>query len=771
MPSDAAPAPFDLAARLAQHNPRWAPADGPIGYWSAGVPIGNGDFGALLYGPPENLTLLLGKNDLWIRNNERSYFPAASYAELLRMYRAGDRAAFEALLPKGDNWADRFRPSTATNGGFFRLSLAEGSATNKLQQELHLHDATWRASFEASGLDNQWAVPPDFDLAAFASAPDEVIVLRVRRHRLPLRSMTWRLNREKHELLPDATVGCEGALAWVEQELLKGDRYALALLQAGPTPHVTQAGRSVIGETSTDTEHEVTFYLAAASQRDSRDPRALACARVTGAARKGWDALHETHRAHWAMQWERGWVTCSDAAVERPWYISNYLCASTVRPGKVSPGLQGMWIKENFPPWGADFHGNVNIQAVYMGLMGANRMEYFEPYARLYHEMRPQCQKDTHEYFGTEGARFPHAGGIEGHELAEWNWPALAASIGPSAWIARLFWWAYQHTLDREFLAEVGYPILKDVALFYAGLLKLSGKGLDARYRVEPSIYSEYYATTFDAWGTDSIYDVICMRNAFQQAADAADALTQHGDLAQQWRTLLSELPDLPANEENIWMAFPAHPKNVKVEAGSWCYPIFPGEMASAFHGSAVERRQAQATWAYARNNCKSAWCAGCPVVAAARMGDAEWAFRYASGLSKNGLSGAPAGGIMQAEHGTGMTLALNNMLLLGVEDRLVLFAGIPVTVDAAFHSLRAPGAILVSAGQSGGQVTYAAFQALHGGTVRVLNPFDPGAGKAVQLCVRHAGTGAVVGRWEKPWREVVEWTAEPGALYRLERV
>lgn len=769
MPASAAPGPFDLTAHLAQHNPRWAAAEGPISYWTNGVPLGNGDFGALIYGPPENLTLLLGKNDLWLRNNDHSYFPGASYADMLKIYRTGDRAAFEKLLPKDPDWTDQFRPSTAINGGFFRLSLAESASTNKFEQELHLQDATWRASFEAFGLDNMWAVSPDFEMDAFASAADEVLVLRVRRHRLPLRSLTWRLNREKHQLLPEATVGSEGSLAWLEQELLKGDRYTIAVLQTGPAPQLTCARRSVMGECSTDTEHEVTFYLAAASHRDSSDPRALACDRVQQAARRGWDALHETHRKQWALQWDRAWVSCADAAVERPWYISNYLCATTLRPGKVSPGLQGMWIKENFPPWCADFHGNVNIQVLYMGLMGANRMEYFEPYVRLYHEMRPQCRKDTLEYFGAEGVRYPHAGGIEGHELAEQNWPTLAVSIAPSGWIARLFWWAYRHTLDREFLAEAGYPILQDVALFYESLLKLTGKGSDGRYLLEPSIYGESNATTIDGWGTNSSYDIVSMRIAFQQAADAANALGVDEDLACRWRKLLSELPDLPANEEDIWMMWPTHPKNGKVGTGSWCYPLFPGEIASAFHGSAVERKQALATWTDAKEKCKSAWCAGCPTVAAARMGDTEWAFRYASILMKNGLTDSRQG-IMQADHGTGMSQALNNMLLLGVDDTLILFAGMPVTVDASFHSLRAPGAILVSAAQQNGQVVYAAFQALHGGVVRVLNPFDPGAGKTTRLRVCHATTHAVIAQWDVPWREKVEWVAEAGVVYRMER-
>lgn len=777
MPAAAAPCPFDLAAHLSQHDPRWTAAEGAIPDWLRGVPIGNGDFGALLYGPPENLTLLLGKNDLWLRSNDRSHFPGACYADLVKIYRNGDRAAYRDLLPKDPNWAVGFRPSTAINGGFFRLSLAEAASAGTFEQRLHLQDATWRASFRATGLDTMWGVRPDHELDAFASATDEVIVLRVRRRQLPLRSLTWRLNREQHDLLPEVSLGAEGSLAWLEQTLVKGDRYAIAVLQSGPTPHLTRGLRSVLGEISTDTDHEVIFFLAAASQRDSDDPRGLACDRVTRAARRGWDTLHDSHRQHWAADWDRSWVSCADAAVERPWYVSNYLRGSTVRPGKVSPGLQGMWIKENLPPWGADFHGNVNIQAVYMGLMAANRMDFFEPYARLYHEMRPQCRKDTREYFRTEGARYPHAGGIDGFELAEPNWPALAVSIGPSAWIAQLFWWAYQYTLDKEFLAEVAYPILKDVALFYAGLLEMSGKGQDRRYLLEPSIYSEWAADRFEGWGTNSTYDIVCMRNALQQSADAADLLGRDAEQSRGWRTILKELPDLPADAEDVWIQFPPPQEKVRVTAKSWCYPIFPGQIASAFHGSVEERRRAKATWAFAREASQGSWCAGCPTVAAALMGDAEWAVRSATipfkqglAMSRTGLSGATSGSMMQAEHGTGMTLALTSMLLLGVEDRLILFPGMPSTVDAAFHSLRGPGAILVSAEQRGGAVIHAAFQSLRGGPIRVLNPFDPGTGKTAGLRVRDAETKTVVDRYARPYREVVEWAARPGGIYHLER-
>lgn len=771
MPADAAPRAFDLPERIARHNPKWTGEAANRGYWSMGAPLGNGDFGAIIYGPPDNLTLALGKNDLWLRATDKSHFPGGSYAEIIRMYKAGDREAFKRLLPRDPSWWDTFRPSTATNGGFFRLHLAEAASTDKYSQEISLLDATWRARFQTLGLDNMWPKEDDFELTSFVSAPDEVLVLRVRRERLPLRSFTWRLNRERHQLLPAATFGGDGALVWLEQPMLKGDRYAIALLQAGVPADVTFTRRSVVGESVVEDGREAVFYLAAASHRDSGDPRDLACQRVTQAAQKGVEALHAAHKKYWAAQWERSWVSCADEKVERAWYVSNYLCGSTLRPGKVSPGLQGMWIKENFPAWSADFHGNVNIQAVYQGLMGSNRMEYFEPCARLYHEMLPQCRKDTREYFGTDGARLPHAGTIEGHEIAEWNWPALAASLGPSAWIARLFWWAYLHTSDREFLAQVAYPILKDVALYYQGLLKLSGKGPDGRWLVEPSIYSEFHATTFDGWGTDSIYDVVNMRMAFQQAADAAELLGHDAELTAAWRGIFRDLPPLPADGNGVWLHFPRHQYNGRITAGSWCYPIFPGEVASIFHGTQAERNQARATWGYARALTAGPWCGGCPTAAAARMGDAEWAMKSAAELSNSGLSGGPTGSIMQAEHGTGMALALNSMVLLAVEGTLVLFPGVPAKVDVAFHSLRTAGAVLVSAEQREGKIVHAAFQSLHGGTLRVLNPYDPVLLQCplAHVLIRRMDTNAIVTQCERQWREPVEWLAEAGVVYRME--
>ncbi|MCE9591287.1 MAG: glycoside hydrolase family 95 protein [Planctomycetes bacterium] len=783
MPGSAAPETIDIAARVARHDMKWPVAAALSGQWFGGAPLGNGDFGAMVSGPPDSLTFLLGKNDLWVRPGEPSTFPRENYAGLLDIYRRRDREAFARLMPGDPNWTDRFMPSTLTQAATLRLHLADTGNLRKLESALSLHDATWRMKFEVHGLDNMWAQDPDFEVEAFASAGYEVLGIRVTRTRLPLRSITWRLGRETHRLLPPAAFATSpwsgeagakpGVVTLLEQAMPRGDRYAVAMLQESPAVTTTIARRSVLGEVDSDDAHSMTLWLAAATHRDGESPAAAARERVEAAARAGWDAVHAEHRRHWALFWSRAWVACEDAALERPWYISNYIAGSILRPGKVSPGLQGMWCKENQPPWNADFHGNVNIQAVYQGVMGSNHVELVEPYVSLYHGMIAQCGQDTHDYFGVAGVRFPHAGGIDGQEQTELNWFPLAVSLAPSPWIARVVWWAYLHTLDREFLRDAAYPIIKGVADYVHGLLELAGKGPDGRYLLEPSIWGEWACTAFEAWGTDSSYDIAATWIGLTQAAEAAGALGVDGEAAVKWRAAAALLPDMPVDAQDMWVFWRNHPKpenNHRIAAGSFFHPVFPCEMAGAFNGPERWRRQAAATWRDASAKVCNAWCGGTPVAAAARMGDAEWAYRAASmPMAVNGMGDGATLNILQADHAPGMSLALNSMLVIGVEGLLVLFPAMPARIDIAFHSLRAPGAVLVSGRQQGGVVTHVALQILEGGEVRLLNPYGRERGAAVTVRVVRASDGKIILHADRRFRELMEWRGGAGEVYRVE--
>ncbi|MHB9132421.1 MAG: glycosyl hydrolase family 95 catalytic domain-containing protein [Armatimonadota bacterium] len=781
MPADASRFSTDLSAYLFRHNMVWTGEAGPPGFWSYGAPLGNGDFGALVYGGPENLTYVLGKTDLWVRRAERSYFPDCRYADLLRIYREEDREAFEHLY-RGDGARPYiYHGSHLTNGGIFRLHLAEPAGLVGFRQELALADATCRHTFCAPCQGFGYMDPPDFTVTSAVSVAYDVLAIHVQRRELPFGSWSWQLGREHHPALPACRVACRDNLGLLEQELLQGDGYAIAVLQADVPVRLTSAGRSVLGESVQDDTREMTLYLAVASRRDSEDPLGLACERVQRAADAGIAAVQETHRRYWSAFWERSQVYCADERAERWWYLSNYLCGSMYRPGKVSPGLQGMWVKENVPAWNADFHGNINIQSNYWGLFGSNRIELFEPYIRLYHEMLPQCQRDAQQFYGVEGARLPHAGDIDGFELADHEALTLATSLSPGGWIVQLAWWGYLYTLDREYLAEAAYPLLRETAKFYWGILQLMHKGEDGLYQIEPTVFMETTFRKFDGWGTNSLYEVPIIRMNLAQALAAAEILGVDAEWTARWRDALAALPDPSATAEGVWEAWPGrgpatggHGANVP-----FITPVFPSEQVSAFHGPAALRAQAQASWEDFRQRTPSAWCGGAPVATAARMGDAAWALQGARFPDRhtgetNGMVTDWQNVYLQADHGPGMALALNNMLLLGLDGSLILFPAMPSDVDAGFHSLRAPGAVLVSAEQRAGKVRYAAFQALHGTAMCVLNPFDPLAwdtGTQIAVRVRRADTGEQIVAGDVAFREPLRWQAVPGVVYLLEPV
>lgn len=777
MPDAYAPIMENTPARLARLNPHWTGQQGYVSNWGDGAPLGNGDFGALIYGGPENLSFVLGKNDLWLRTTERSYFPGQSFDEILGIYRRQDRNGYDRLQPADPGWWDQYRASTLIGGGWLRFHLAEAAAIKGMSQELQLHEGVWTASFEAQGLDNMWAVPPDFSLDAFCSAVDEVLVFRIRRMARPLRSFTWRLGREEHQLLPPPATDTQGALSWLEQELARGDRYAIALLQDGAPVETTATGRSVIGECA-GVESEIVWYVAAATTRDAADPLDLASERVRAAARKGYGRVRADHEKQWSAFWGRSRVAIAEPAVEQAWAVSLYLAGSTLRPGKVSPGLQGMWCRENVPAWSADFHGNINIQAIYQGLLGSNHLELFEPCASLYAGMRPQCERDTAAYFGCLGVRYPHAGSIDGHELTEPNYLALAASFAPSAWIARLFWWTFTHSGDRAFLKEEAYPMLRDVARFYRGILEKTGRGPDGRCRIEPSIWGEHECTNFNGWGRDSSYDIAAFAAGFEQAIAAAVILDCDADERAAWKELADHLPEMPVDAENIWLYFPEPtPKNRRYTHGSFFHAVFPCERVSRYHGPAPLREQALATWRHClTTGALNAWCGGAPTAAAVMMGDtaSAWA-SIKGGLRKedgscNGLPGGKSQGFFQADHGTGFAFGVNAACLFSVGGQLLLFGGIPAEVDCAFHSLRAGGPVLVSAEQKGGRVTRAAVQALADGPLTVLNPYqEAGRDSETRAAVRIRGSdGLSLDFAPDAFRSPLTWPAKAGVVYEL---
>ncbi|MBI2192772.1 MAG: glycoside hydrolase N-terminal domain-containing protein [Planctomycetes bacterium] len=721
----------DLTRRISTHDMVWGDPSGPPSSWKEGAPIGNGDFGALVYGSPDNLCLAMGKTDLWDRSSTAmSHFPHGHFEDLRQAYLKQDRQRFQEICESGP----KHPRAHVTTAGMFRLHLWDGDLLSRPQLRVSLWDGIAAWSFKPHGVEGGSPLPrykshEPTGVDILASRAYQVIAIRIHKNFSPPSAVTWEMSRSEYPPHPRPTVGRRGAVSWLRQPFSNDDAYAVAMAATGGEVQPFIAGHRIVGEIRGNETSELVVYLAIVSTRDSADPVAEACARLVAALSAGYPEILLRHQAWWHDYWRRAYVCIGDPAVEKWWYTSLYLCASTIEPGRQSPGLQGVWIKENIPAWCGDYHSNVNLQAVYWGLFGANRVAFLEPYARLLEQMAGKCRKDTHRYFQMRGIRFPHAGDPDGHEMTGGNWSHLGLNPGASSWLTQLLWQIYDYTGDREFLRGHAYPLLKEVALFFQDYLRWDEKA--GRWAIEPSVHFECRMPGFEGWGKNSLYEVTLFLGAFHRAIAAARALDADPDLAAQWEAILAQLPDFPTDPQTgSWITFEGRDERM---SGSHQYslpPVFPEELVSLWHGPEPWRQQAIATLnhpATTKSITGHAWCGGQGIREIIRMGQVDKAFeaaRWSKSDNANGLIHNWASYFVQADHGPGMCSVLTDMLVLSLGGILRLFPCFPTSVPAAFHSLRAPGGFLISAEKRGETVDYALVQSLVGNSLRLANPW-----------------------------------------------
>ncbi|MBI4474700.1 MAG: glycoside hydrolase N-terminal domain-containing protein, partial [Acidobacteria bacterium] len=713
-----------------RHDMIWGEPHGPPADWRAGAPIGNGDFGAMIYGYPDSMSFVLGKTDVWNRcNDDQSRFPGPSYAEFRKTFFDGDQARFQRIQDESKASFPSQEPHLTTCGRL-RLHLDETSDVSRGTLRTHLKDGLVSLSWAPECFGSL----PGCKATGLISREFDVMGVMIERPRGDGRQepIRWELSRGRLRDNPPPACQTEENACFLTQGFTAGGFYTIGMMALYGRWIAEGCLGSLAGVLTPNAEGDCSLLLTIVSSTDASDTVAEARRRLHAAKEAGQERILEAHRRWWEEYWLRGLASVGDLAVERWYYTSLYICGSTLRPAKQSPGTQGIWVGENFPPWSADFHTNINIQCLYWGLLTNNRLDLMEPYLRHYRDTADVARRDAREYFGMRGLRFPHGGSIGGHEITNPAWGVLGTDPCGSSWVTQLFWQYYEYTQDREFLREVAYPLLRDVAVFYAEFLVWDEQRKG--WIIAPSAHFEAKCPTFEAWGKNSLYAQAMFRGASQRAIAAAQTLGVDREHVSLWQDRLEKLSPLPCTPEGYWKAWEDH--KPCYSGHNFLMPlVFPAELVSQFHGPKEWQDQARKTWQHLRElkerSCTGgAWCGGQGVCEVIRIGDREWALRAARFPEKpdpwgtNGLTRHWNWGIAQNEHAAGMCRVLADMLLLSLDGIIHLFAGIPDEVAARFHSLRAPGAFLVSAEKRGPQPDYVLVRSLAGGDLRIENPW-----------------------------------------------
>lgn len=161
--------------------------------------------------------------------------------------------------------------------------------------------------------------------------------------------------------------------------------------------------------------------------------------------------------------------------------FGRYLIIASSRKGSQATNLQGIWNESVYPPWSSDYTLNINTQMNYWPVLMSDLADCNEPLIELIKNISKNGRETAEKFYHADGFVAHHNTDIWGTTTpvgAKCEYSSLYALWNMSSgWLCRHLFEHYEYTLDKKFLKETAYPIMKECAKFYLSLLvKRNGK-------------------------------------------------------------------------------------------------------------------------------------------------------------------------------------------------------------------------------------------------------------------------------------------------------
>jgi alpha-L-fucosidase 2 len=463
----------------------------PAAQWVQALPVGNGRLAAIVFGGVAKEHIQLNEDTVWSGDKRDRSNPEAAKAvpEIRRFLQEGHPAEAQALADRTMISIPRALPVYESLGDLW-LDFGEVPEPSDYRRELNLDTGIAAVRYTAGGV--------RYTREVFASAPCHCIVVRLIADKPGSISFHASLNRPA-----DATTeAVPGKLIMTGQALPKrapgehetGVRFRAEMKAALSGGHMENTGDR-LDVTAADS---VNLMIVAATDYREKD-LAAACTRDLGASTRSYEVLRQEHVADHQHFFRRVHLELPvDAAAralptdERLTRVKNgsadedlaalyfqygrYLLISSSRPGSMAANLQGKWNDSLTPAWGSKYTININTEMNYWPAETCNLSELTDPLFSLIENGRENGRQVARFYYNAGGFVMHHNTDLWGDAVpidgAAWGvWPMGAA------WLSLHLAEHYDFTRDRKFLADRGYPLMKEATQFFLDYLVPDGKG------------------------------------------------------------------------------------------------------------------------------------------------------------------------------------------------------------------------------------------------------------------------------------------------------
>ena len=348
-----------------------------------------------------------------------------------------------------------------------------------------------------------------------------------------------------------------------------------------------------------------TILMATAASFDpDEDLVASAIEKLDAAMGKGFEGLLEDNKEWWHDFWSKAFIHLSSSdgqaeLVEQHYTYFLYIMGSSSR-SKLPPRYGAMiWSTEgDHRHWGAQ-HWYFNLRTYYRALPATNRLELMDPMFGMYSGMYESCAIAARQQWDSKGIFIPETVFFDGMEVlpediaaemrdlyllrkpwdqrsqkfrdfafskhphnGRWNWRSYGKWVdgrwvypnkgqGPyghtvhllaaTARTAYMYWLRYEHSMDQQWLRDVGYPMIKGAAEFYRNFPHVK-KGRDGKYHI-------YYVNNnepFRGYRQDTMMEISAMHGILPTAIKASEILDVDADLRAMWQEVYDNLAPMP---------------------------------------------------------------------------------------------------------------------------------------------------------------------------------------------------------------------------------
>ncbi len=523
-----------------------------------GIPLGNGDVGALVWCEDSKIIIVVNKCDLW------------------------DDAKPDSL----DNWKNEKDESSTTLRHACRIII---DFKFPVFNALYLSDFKARLNLAEASLSLDGSSPfGKVNLKAFVdhssgnlfcelgSNLKEDVPLQISVEHFGSRTFsTWfsRITRYTSIGLAGTEAKADGEGIFISQKLTSGT-FAVggSVIQSNglTVKYNREHSRAASVQLSGSLQKNLQLAFVFTSPIPG-DPVSEAKYRLVSLSNKGFESFRQTNAEAWRSIWNRSFLDYGDDYLTNLWYLTIYYANASQGgkyPGRFNNGLWG-WSRD-VQQWNYYFHWNQ--QQLNWPLNAAGYYELIIPYLDIRFNSLPQAKRDAMNILNTDGAFGSYIKNRNGFSMLD-----LSANHTPVAEIALDFWRQYQYTGDKLFLKEKALPYIVAAAGLFESLLVKETDGL----------YHAKESTGYEGWIRlkDGLTDLSYAKVLFITAMEATNLAGGDPGKAKKWKEMLENLAPLPVVKAGEGLVIKEE-AGYKINGGIFKgYPVPTDDIAAAGWG------------------------------------------------------------------------------------------------------------------------------------------------------------------------------------------